>query len=67
MPAASCPGPSRRQLLQVGAASLLGLDLPRLLAADAARRNARKPSGPRADALILVFLNGGPSHLDMWT
>src|SRR5262245_19148240 len=57
-----CPGPrvSRRQLLQVGAASVLGLGLPHLLAAD--RRKAKA----RADACIVIFLNGGPSHLDMW-
>lgn len=56
-----CPGPrlSRRQILQVGGASLLGLGLPRLL--QAAQRRAAK-----ADACILIFLNGGPSHLDMW-
>jgi hypothetical protein len=47
-------------VLQAGCAGLLGLTLPRLLRADAAglRRGA--------DACILVFLNGGPSHLDMW-
>jgi hypothetical protein len=54
---------SRRRLLQVGSASLLGLSLPRLLAADAKRRSSNRV---RADACIIVFLNGGPSHLDMW-
>ncbi len=61
----TCPGPvplSRRQLLQIGGASLFGLSLPRLLAADA----KRKASQVRTDACIIVFLNGGPSHLDMW-
>jgi hypothetical protein len=61
-----CPGPqrqTRRDLLQVGAASLLGLNLPRLLQADTARGHGQEA---RADACILVFLNGGPSHLDMW-
>ncbi|MFO0879344.1 MAG: DUF1501 domain-containing protein [Gemmataceae bacterium] len=52
---------SRRRLLQVGGASLLGLSLPRLLAAD-----ARRIRSVRADSCIVVFLNGGPSHLDMW-
>src|SRR5689334_11668100 len=48
---------SRRQMLQAG---VLGLSLPQLLRADAAAR-------PRtADACILLFLNGGPPHLDMW-
>src|SRR5438105_14850850 len=60
-----CRGPvriSRRQLLQVGGISLFGLSLPRLFAAEANRPAAK----PRADACILLFLNGGPSHLDMW-
>lgn len=59
-----CPGParpSRRQMLQVGGVSLLGLSLPRLMAADASRTHSA-----RADACIVIFLNGGPSHLDMW-
>jgi len=62
----SCPGPnlSRRQLLQIGAANLLGLGLPSLLKADASRSNVGKTA--RADACIIIFLNGGPSHLDMW-
>jgi hypothetical protein len=60
-----CQGPlriSRREVLQVGGIGLLGLTLPRLL------RAAATPAGrvASADACILIFLNGGPSHLDMW-
>jgi hypothetical protein len=51
---------SRRQILQAGAIGYLGLSLPRLLRAEATRTTAT------ADSCILVFLNGGPSHLDMW-
>jgi Protein of unknown function (DUF1501) len=62
----SCPGPqvSRRRLLQIGGISALGLNLPGLLRArdHAAHAELR----PTADACILIFLNGGPSHLDMW-
>src|SRR5438105_9072337 len=61
-----CPGPtpiSRRQILQVGAAGLLGLSLPNVLRA---RSSAGAALTPTADACILVFLDGGPSHLDMW-
>jgi hypothetical protein len=53
---------SRRQMLQAGAISYMGLSLPQLLKAQQA---PEKPK-PRADACILLFLNGGPSHLDMW-
>src|SRR6187399_1208426 len=62
-----CRGPlriSRREVLRAGAAGMLGLTLPRLLRADA--RLAEGGLAARADACILVFLNGGPSHLDMW-
>jgi len=51
----SCPGPnlSRRQLLQIGAANLLGLGLPSLLKADASRSGVGKTA--RADACIIIF------------
>jgi hypothetical protein len=58
-------GISRRELLQVGYSGLLGLglsSLPALAATPAAQaRPARKPK-----SLILVFLTGAPSHLDMF-
>src|SRR5262245_48022100 len=62
-----CRGPipvSRRRMLQVGAASLVGLSLPRLLQAN--EKAAGLGMMPRADSCIVIFLNGGPSHLDMW-
>ena len=59
-----CPGVTRRGLLQVGGAGLLGLSLPQLLAAE--RVPADRAMAARADSLIVIFLNGGPSHLDMW-
>jgi hypothetical protein len=49
---------SRRELLQVGAIGLWGLSLPRVL-------HAGSGSAVNADSCILIFLNGGPSHLDM--
>ena len=60
-----CAGPSRRQLLQVGGIGMLGLGLPGLLRAEEHRASLRTLA-PTADACILVFLNGGPSQLDMW-
>src|SRR6058998_795056 len=55
---------TRRRMLRLGTLGLAGATLPKLLWADSQRR----ASGVRApaDACILVFLNGGPSHLDMW-
>lgn len=55
--------PTRRHVLQFGALGLTGLSLPRLLQAESSRPSTLKP---RADHCILIFLNGGPSHLDMW-
>src|SRR5262249_29053387 len=66
-PGTNCKGPiavSRRRLLQVGGIGVLGLSLPRLLRADATQREIGRKR--HADACILIFLNGGPSHLDMW-
>jgi hypothetical protein len=51
---------NRREFLRVGALGGVGLTLPELLAANGTG------SAPRADACIVIFLNGGPSHLDMW-
>src|SRR5262249_16791550 len=50
---------SRPQILQAGPIRYLGLLLPRLL-------RAESQGNARADSCILIFLNGGPSHLDMW-
>ncbi len=67
-PLPNCMGPvriSRREMLEIGGASLLGLSLPRLLHANAST-TAKTGITPRADHCIVIFLNGGPSHLDMW-
>ena len=55
---------TRRRMLQVGGLGLMGVTLPRLLEAQA--RAAEAGLVPRADAMVVLFLNGGPSHLDMW-
>lgn len=56
-----CDGTARRELLKIGGLSLLGLGL-----ADALRFAAAAP-GPAARrevSCILIWLDGGPSHLD---
>ncbi len=53
---------TRRGVLQIGGITALGLNLPGLLRA----QKISKGLTPTADACILIFLNGGPSHLDMW-
>lgn len=51
-------------MLQIGTIGALNLGLPQVLAAN--DKAARVGTAPKADSCILVFLNGGPSHLDMW-
>lgn len=51
-------------MLQVGGVGALGLSLPDLLRARA--NPAAADLTATADACIVIFLNGGPSHLDMW-
>ena len=55
--------PTRRTFLRVGALTLGGLTLPGLLQARA--RGAQTPEG-RKKSVILVWLAGGPSHIDMY-
>lgn len=56
----TCRGMSRRALLEVGSIAALGLSLPDLL-----RCRARAaPTSRSARSVILLWLWGGPSHLD---
>src|SRR5437588_624033 len=66
----TCDGFSRRELLRVGGASLIGLSLPDFLAWKASAAEAKteqkgKPFGA-AKSVIMLFLQGGPSHIDIW-
>src|SRR5262245_26054663 len=60
---------SRRRLLKVGGLGLLGLTLPKLLAAEAGRNskfgNQHAPR-VRAKSVIFLYQFGGPSHIDMF-
>src|SRR5262249_6627087 len=61
------PSISRRQLLQLGGLGVFGLGLPRLLEAKAVAQPAQPAAGcGRARFCILLFMWGGPSHLDPW-
>src|SRR3954469_16201185 len=79
-PGATCDGISRRELLRVGGAGLLGVSLANLLRFESAARAADHATGAPAPAsaggkqtgfgsaknFIFIFLQGGPSHLDIW-
>jgi len=62
--AGSCDGPTRRAMLQVGLSSVLGLGLSDLFRL---RAIAGGPGGARptkVKSCILIWLAGGPSHID---
>ncbi len=57
---------SRRELLRVGGAGLMGISLAKLLGAAEGASAPGSSVAPKADSCIILMLNGGPSHLDMW-
>lgn len=66
-----CDGVTRRELLRIGGAAMLGLSLPEFLALEAkaapVRASKSKAVGfGQAKSVILIFLQGGPSHIDIW-
>jgi len=63
-PVRNCSGVSRRDLLRIGSLALGGLTLPGLLAqrAHAATRNHLV----KDKAVVLLFLQGGPSHIEFF-
>src|SRR4051812_33165479 len=54
-----CEGLSRRDMLRVGALGAFGLSLPSVLRAESA---AKRPLDRRS--VILLWMQGGPSHID---
>jgi hypothetical protein len=60
----TCDGVTRRHALRIGATGLIGgLSLSRLLELQAKAPTAKAAT---AQACIFIFLEGGPSHIDMW-
>ena len=57
---------SRRWFLQVGMAGIGGLTLPQLMALQDASAKQAGSGGHGKKAVILFWLSGGPSHIDMW-
>ena len=61
---------SRRQLLRVGGSSVLGLSLAGLLRGTSQAATSESYAGGagfgRAKRIIMLYLQGGPSHLDLW-
>ncbi|MBA4068088.1 MAG: DUF1501 domain-containing protein [Isosphaera sp.] len=69
--ASDCDRVTRRDLLRVGGSGVLGLSLGQLLTLQGAtaKANGKDEGGPgfgKAKGVIFVYLQGGPSHLDLW-
>src|SRR5262245_8262437 len=67
-PGRLCDTPSRRELLTVGSLGLVGLGLPDWHASRV-RAQGRTSAGNgfgRAQGIILLYLQGSPSHIDLW-
>lgn len=63
-------GLTRRDLVRVGGSGLLGLSLGSLFRLQAASAKAGGANGGggwgKAKSIIMIYLQGGPSHLDLW-
>src|SRR5579872_193922 len=65
----TCDGFSRREFLRVGGVGILGMslaDILQLQAAEPADAPKQKAGWGKAKSLLFVFLQGGPSHIDIW-
>src|SRR5262245_48993419 len=65
----TCQGISRRGLLQAGMLGAVGLTLPDFLALRAAAAAGQGPTNPKSEirnpkSVVLLWLWGGPGHLD---
>ncbi len=65
----TCDGITRRELLRVGGSAVFGFSLANLFAWQKTHANEAHNGGAgfgKAKSVILVYLQGGPSHLDLW-
>ncbi len=57
-----CDGLNRRSFLQLGVAGMASLALPQILRA----REESRPASAKDTSVILIWLDGGPSHMDLY-
>ena len=68
----TCDGVTRRDLMRVGGSAVFGLSLANLLALQGSASANNKESTSegkgfgKAKSVILIYLQGGPSHLDLF-
>ena len=59
-----CDGMTRRNFVQLGMAGMASIGLPQILRAKEASAEGGNPS--KKTSIILLWLDGGPSHLDLY-
>jgi len=62
-------GVTRRDVLRVGGAGMIGMTLNQLFRAQAlgaGSSGAMPPGWGKAKNIVMIYLQGGPSHLDLW-
>lgn len=62
-------GMLRRDVLRVGGSGMFGLTLGSMLKMQAQAEESKISGGPgwgKAKSVVLIYLQGGPSHLDLW-
>ena len=70
LPGSTCDGFSRREFLRIGGMGMAGISLADILRLQARANEAPASKGKagwgKAKSVIFVFLQGGPSHIDIW-
>jgi uncharacterized protein (DUF1501 family) len=62
-------GSTRRDFLRVGGAGMIGLTLNNIFRAQAAAAGSTAAGSPgwgKAKNMVMIYLQGGPSHIDLW-
>jgi len=66
----TCDGVTRRDFMRVGGSAMLGLNVASWMgltgSANAEQSSGGGPGFGKAKSVILIYLQGGPSHLDLW-
>ncbi|GIW78466.1 MAG: hypothetical protein KatS3mg105_0273 [Gemmatales bacterium] len=68
----TCDGITRRELLRIGSSAVFGFGLADILGSEARAKEATTEGAAggigfgKAKSVILLYLQGGPSHLDLW-
>jgi uncharacterized protein (DUF1501 family) len=62
-------GLTRRDVLRIGGAGMIGMTLNNIFRAQAAAAGSSSVGSPgwgKAKNMVMIYLQGGPSHIDLW-